>query len=60
MNAILYYGSWLNTDEWKTLEVPISTIKFIRPSSSGNDKIEVVWQEGEEYNIDLFNKIEFN
>jgi len=57
--AILYYGNILKPEEWKTLEVPISSIKSLRPSSNGYDKIEVIWDEDEEYNIDMFNKIEF-
>jgi len=57
--AILYYGNILTPDEWKILEVPLSTINHLRPSNNGYDKIEVVWNEDEEYNIDMFNKVEF-
>jgi len=57
--AILYYGNILNPEEWKTLEVPISAIKSLVPSYNGYDKIEVIWNNGEDYNIDMFNKIEF-
>ncbi len=57
--AILYYGNILSPKSWKTLEVPISSIKQLLPSSNGYDKIEVIWNNGEEYNIDMCNKIEF-
>lgn len=57
--AILYYGNFLNPEDWKTLEVPISSIKSLVPSNDGNYKIEVIWINGEDYNIDMFNKIEF-
>lgn len=57
--AILYYGNILDPQEtWKTLKVPMTAIKCLLPTS-GNWKIEVIWNEGEEYNIDMFNKIEF-
>lgn len=57
--VILYYGNILNPEEWKILQVPISAIKFLKPSNNGYGKIEVIWNDGEEYNIDMFNQIEF-
>lgn len=57
--AILYYGNILMPYEWKKLEVPISSIKLLKPSYNGYDKIEIEWNEGEEYQIDMFNKVEF-
>jgi len=57
--AILYYGNILTPNEWKILEVPLSSIKSLIPSYNGYDKIEVEWNDGEEYQIDMFNKIEF-
>ena len=57
--AILYYGNILTPNEWKILEVPLSSIKSLMPSYNGYDKIEVEWNDGEEYQIDMFNRIEF-
>ena len=57
--AILYYGNILTPNEWKILEVPLSSIRSLMPSYNGYDKIEVEWNDGEEYQIDMFNRIEF-